>query len=653
VGRAPENGPVPRVALLLLGALLLAGPASASAADSAYLAELQEAARKRGLADRREWDVLVHYRRSTLTRSRTSDADSDEFFLAADGKTNPEAELEATLTAFFAPSDEMIRLGDHPQCAYPARREWLDRELEFDRERMPWQACPAFDEWIEALQPAGLTLVFAEAFMNNPSSTFGHTLLRVDQAAPAGGGARQDLLAYSVNFAGESGADTGALYAVKGVVGLYDGFFSLLPYYDKINQYVRWESRDLWEYPLAFSRTEVVRLLMHLWELRDIGFAYYFFSENCSYQLLGLLEAARPGLDLSARLGWVMPIDTVRDILREAGLAGDARWRPSAITRIRHLAQSLDSEQRALARSISEGTVAPDSEIVTSLEPETRALVLSVAHDRLAYEIHAGDAEGRKRVIAILRQRALTRVKGDPAPPAARPQASPDEGHGSSRVRVAGGAVDGRSYVELRWRPAFHDLLDDQRGFLEGAQIELLDIALRYHPEDGDFDVHEVKLIEIRSLAPRDELFDPISWKLRTGMATRRMPSSVVDDLRESKLWRSHGGAGLSARPWKNILAYAFLDGTFDVSGKLEDGYALGAGASVGLYLGHDEDRWRGHLFARATRFFAGDTRTALQVGLEQRLRLTRSHALRLHVVGERDFHDDWLDVGLAWDFYF
>ena len=37
-------------------------------------------------------------------------------------------------------------------------------------------------------------------------------------------------------------------------------------------------------------------MLKHLWELQGIAFDYYYFDENCSWQLLGLLEVARPSL---------------------------------------------------------------------------------------------------------------------------------------------------------------------------------------------------------------------------------------------------------------------------------------------------------------------------------------------------------------------
>jgi len=51
--------------------------------------------------------------------------------------------------------------------------------------------------------------------------------------------------------------------------------------------------------------------------------------------------------------------------------------------------------------------------------------------------------------------------------------------------------------------------------------------------------------------------------------------------------------------------------------------------------------------------FVAGDTRTFLAVGFEQRLRLTRNTALEARVAWERDFSQGFLDARLAWSFYF
>ena len=52
----------------------------------------------------------------------------------------------------------------------------------------------------------------------------------------------------------------------------------MLPYYEKIKEYSNLENRDIWEYSLEFTPDEVERMLLHLWELKDIYTDYYFFD---------------------------------------------------------------------------------------------------------------------------------------------------------------------------------------------------------------------------------------------------------------------------------------------------------------------------------------------------------------------------------------
>jgi hypothetical protein len=647
--------PLAAALMLLASASAPAVGGAAVAAPSFYLEELIARSRELGLSDFREWHVLLHYRPDRLGGGVTSLADSPEFFRAPNGKTDPQAELEATLTSFFA-SDLLLRDGEHPQCTYIARYHWLDARLGFDRSRLPEQDCPRFEQWLRNLNPTGVTLIFPEAYMNNPSSMFGHTLLRIDGAPYGVDRERRDLLAYAVNFAADTGPDGGVLFAVKGLIGAYRGFFSVAPYYDKVREYSDWDSRDMWGYPLDLTREEVDRMLMHLWELRGVAFFYYFFDENCSYELLGLVEAARPGLDLRGRFGfWVIPVDTVREIVGDKDLSGAVTYRPSATTRLRHLAAQLSPEDQRLARAISDGRVDTEDQRVAELPEETRALVLTVAYDRLRLRLRGKQRpEERTRSLRILTARSRVPTTGEPGPPPTVPSVRPEEGHETARLSLGSGWRDGRFFLEARVRPAFHDLLDPGGGFTEGAQIDFLDTVIRYYPDENELKLHEVTLIDIVSLAERDEIFQPISWKFGTGMTSRLMPrSGSHGDLSDGKLWHTNGGAGLSVRPWRGALAYTFLEGTFDMSGKLQPNYALGAGASAGIFVGDSEDRWKAHLHARATRFVAGDTRTALRLGLDQRLRLTRNTALELQLGVERDFHETWFDTALFWKLYF
>src|SRR5207247_7522605 len=103
-------------------------------------------------------------------------------------------------------------------------------------------------------------------------------------------------------------------------IGGYPGTFSILPYYLKVREYSDMENRDLWEYELELAPPELERVLLHLWELLPAYYQYYFFDENCSYHLLGLLQVARPELELPAPFRWwALPVDTVRSEERRVG----------------------------------------------------------------------------------------------------------------------------------------------------------------------------------------------------------------------------------------------------------------------------------------------------------------------------------------------
>ena len=185
------------VAAFFCAAALRAAPAIA-AGDPAYLAELQQAARAAQLSARPYWHKLLHYQRNRLWPGVTSTVDSAGFFLAAAGKRDPAAELDATLAAFF---DETPRLGEPPQCRFIARYAWLRDTLAFDAARLPPQRCESYQQWLEAIRPEAVALVFAANDLNSPATMFGHTLLRIDRA---GQGEDERLLAKAISYAADA-----------------------------------------------------------------------------------------------------------------------------------------------------------------------------------------------------------------------------------------------------------------------------------------------------------------------------------------------------------------------------------------------------------------------------------------------------------------
>ena len=251
--------------------------------DSDYRTEVIQHALEANLASEREWHLLLHYREN-LFGGVTSEADDPQFFLSPNGRTDPQAELESTISFLF--SEELVGSSKQPaQCAFIARYHWLKEQLAIDETKLPLIHCERFDMWFNELNAESVTLIFASAFLDNPASMFGHTFLRVDQKGQT---EQTRLLAYTINYAAEVPPDSGALYPIKGIFGGFKGYFTTPPYYLKVQEYRDIENRDIWEYRLHFSEHQVRRLLEHAWELGSTYFDYFFFKENCSYHILSL-----------------------------------------------------------------------------------------------------------------------------------------------------------------------------------------------------------------------------------------------------------------------------------------------------------------------------------------------------------------------------
>lgn len=627
-------------------ALLLCLAPNLYAAEPAYLHTLLDAASAQQLADQREWHILLHYQ--TSGSGYVSEVDDPRFFTAPHGKTNPQAELAATLNAFFAPrktTDDVQN--QHPQCAFIARYHWLNQHLRFDPLRLPPQACPRFDDWLAELQPAGLSLIFPAAYLNNPSSMFGHTLLRIDQTNQT---EKTRILAYALNYAAATDETNGLVFAVKGITGGYPGLFSIMPYYKKVKEYSDLENRDVWEYQLDFSLEEIHRLLRHIWELDDIYFEYYFFDENCAYHLLSLLEAARPTLHLRDTLpDWVIPGETVRTVVATPGLVKKAVFRPASTTQLRYRLQQLSEQQQDWVQTLVAGQTQPEALSETALDVDNRAQILEAAYDYLYYQHNKAKKTDKNRT-RRLRQLLVARSHLSETTPFSAPPnpPRPEQGHTSFRMTMGLGRDGEQSYQSVQLRPAYHDLMDPQAGYTPGAQINFLELSLRHQTENSILTLEHLKVIDIVSLAARDQFFQPFSWKLNTGLLRR-----PLDKHTRSLVYRTNGGAGLSYKPTANMLGYGFLETDIDLGGSLQDHYALGLGGRVGLFFDIGS-RWRGHLYGTTQHFKLGHTQSVQALGLEQRFSLNQNHALHFQL-GRRYFDQDasTSQIELNWHWYF
>jgi len=604
--------------------LLFLLPSPALPGADGYLAQLKETAARSRLQDDRYWDILLFYK--PAAEGRKSLVDDPNFFLAPGGKRDPGAELSATLDAMFDDS-----LSPPARCRFPARYEWLKEALRIDPARLPAAECPVLDNTLRAINPKSASLIFASGHMNAPASMFGHTFLRLD------GDYESPLLSYAVNYAATiNRKDGGIAYAFKGIFGYYPGFYSILPYYVKVREYANMDQRDLWEYRTNLTEAEVRRMTLHILEMQGLYADYYFLDENCSYDLLFLLEAARPSVTLTDRNKgfFVTPIDTLRSVLAE-GLIDNVVFRPSTARTIRHKAGEAGEAEVGMAKSLASGEVAPSTVVEGPLPPEGKARVLDLASEFTHYLYLKKDLPKdayQGRYLGILAARST--VAGPP--PESRPlpvPAPPESGHLVSRASLAGGARDGHPFLEIAYRPAYHSLEDPAEGFNDGSQIVFAEAAVRWYPRDEKVRLQRLDLIDIVSLAPRDAFFRPVSWKVQTGFATRDFPGGV-----EGLVYALNPGGGFA---WKvTPLGIVFLLAETDLafSGRYDRSFAFGMGGSAGIAR-QVSDRWG--LLAQARYIYGvlGDREEGRRftASLKVPVRLSRNRTLVLdgeHVEG-------------------
>ncbi len=495
----------------------LAFVASTGRAEAPAAGDAVSRARTLRLADDPEWFHLLHYE-TDLFGGTSSEVSRGDFFLSPRGGVDREAELVATLTAFFAP----VRPGEedgHALCRFPARRAWLNHKLRF----LPSDQvvrCPELDAALERLGPTGVHLVYASTYIGNPASAFGHAFLHVTtregDAAPEGSEER-DIVDRGIEYLALTHTKNPLFYAFEGIVGMFPGRFEVPPYNELARRYTAEHGRDLWEFDLALSSEEVTFLMLHMWELRTAQIDYFYLTRNCAFEMLTLLETAAPRLDLVGRLkGLVVPVDVVRAISDVPGLVRGVAYRPSLESRLHaRLATLTNTEQLQVRKLLRD----PGAAWPVTMPDDRRALALDAAMFEL--EAHSSEDLERLEMNAAKRTWLALVARREGVPPEARVPVDwskrPDLGHGPMRVLVGAGVTSqyGGSFGSIGYRLALHELTDPADGWPELAQVVMLDTKLRYAWPRNVLSLDTLTFADLLALSPVAPAEPRISFRIR------------------------------------------------------------------------------------------------------------------------------------------
>lgn len=625
--------------LVFLAAVLHGPPAPALAQTNAVDGYIRRA-RELDLASQPEWRNLLHMRRSIVGLDRSL-VDDPRFFLARDGKTNPDAELAADVRAFFEPLG--TNAAEHAICRFVARFHWLNERLTFDTNLLPCTDCALFEKVAGHVDANAVALVYPAAFMNGPASMFGHTLLVFDAES------KNRLLSRAVSYAAKSQSVIGPLFAFAGIFGFYPGYYAFEPYYDKVEQYGDIGHRDVWEYELNFTPEEVARMLRHAWELQNIYSRYFFFDENCAFNLLFLLDVARPSLELTRRVPWfVIPINTVREVERR-GIVREVAYRPSSVTRISHLADSLPTPDSRLALDLAHGRAAASNvaERVNDPERQRQVLDLAAAYTQYLYtEKTLPKDVYSMRLMDALRARSQL-GRSDPNAVSIPTPPRPDFGHAPAKIAAGAGVQDDDAFASLEYRIAYHALTDNDDGFTQGAQIQFLHTEGRYYAERDALELQRFDLVDVCSLAPRSAMFKPSSWKVRAGVGQADFRKG--DD---TPLYQVNTGAGLAFEAGKRGLWYVMADGDAQIGDDYDAGYALGMGPSAGV-VASPLPGWKHTVQAKACYFGIGDEVWRLTANWSQDLRIAPNVTVAVDLSVNRNDTYEFFDGQVRLNRYF
>lgn len=553
------------------------------------------------------WLALLHYRPRT-DGSMESEADGPQFFLSAQGKHSPRDELLAALAALQLPAQR----ADYA-CRFPARYEWLRARLGYDGGDALADGCAPLRDWFAGFPGRRISINFASSYLESPSSTFGHTFLKIYQQSSS------ELFSPTINYAARTDPQEGELaFVFKGLFGGFPGVVDELPFYRRLRTYTEVEGRDIHEYDVLLTPAEVRRLLLHTWEIRDSVFDYYFVHENCAYRTLTLLDVARPQAGLLRPFDTVtVPVDTIR-ALRSAHLLGEQRSWPSIPRRVRELETQVRPEDANFARNIALGARPTD---VAALPPQRRAATLQLAYEygSVLIDRDVGDRASRKAVLGdIIRARLAL----DAPEPLARQNtlAQPEDGHDGGLLALGMTRRSGHAAAVLEFAAFQHTLTDPLPGYEPHAEISLLSPELNLWGKG--LELRRIDWLVAQSTIPSSTLLAQHAWRLQ--LASARQPYAKREHMATNLAY--HVG---QAWPLGKEMVLSVLPGASIETGRGLDRHVALAGL-LRTALTRQGTRWAARLELDAGKFIAGSSLRRQEVIANAEIRLARNLSVAL-----------------------
>lgn len=597
------------------------------------------------IAEQKKLDQDITWQRLMYAnKNQKSEVTYAGYFLSENGKNNLKEELKADISALFIPTQDNQSI----RCKFPARSQWLIQQLGIQENELPQVKCSEFENWIGQIKPYKATLIYATDFMGNPSSMFGHTLLRLDPKDQQ----QLNLVSYAVNYAATVAGNDNWSYAWKGLTGQYPGEYSLMPYYRKVKEYGDFESRDLWEYELNLSPEETRFLVSHIWEMQHVSFPYYFVSDNCAYRLLGLVDLVKPESHLQEKFNYAsIPMETIK-AMQQQGLTKAPVYRPALETQLLAQAHQHGASLAKVAHQLAMKPIKESSETLKSFSPSDQAKILEMAYDDLYLQFIGRKVEESfaqpqlRQLLALRSQIDLDKQRQEPK----RPSTEPTQGHNARNVSLKLGEVQGDKFIEIGHRQAYHDLIDPQGGYRAGTQLLFLNGNAQWR--DDHLKLEHLDLLEVNSYNPIQPFKTPLTWGFNLGWRQEAVHDGVYNDEKQHGVASFNAQVGYSLADYeRKFICYGQVQTYVQAGSNLDKGWRVGVGPTLGCM-----NQWL-EKFNTVVQvelpYWEDQNQWNLRLNTQWQYAINSNNAIRFNWDYEKQNHLDWMKSSLGYVWFF
>ncbi len=536
---------------------LLPHPAAAAAVNLAELAK-----------DPR-WLKLGYYKNNG--GHLLSEVSSPEFFLSPEGNASPLKELSSTIESMRLPLTTQAA-DAHAICKFPARFLWLKSIGELTLDLDPFRDCPSLVAWLKPSNLESASLVYVTGYLGNPASTFGHILLKL---ANAGDTLSRDALDSAVNFGAIVGDDENDfLYTLYGLFGGYQAGFSAKNVYEENHVYLSRELRDMWQYQLALTPSQLQLLGARVWELLGRKFRYYFIDHNCAYHMTELLEFVLDAELQNENATWNIPASLFYAVDQIPNLVDSRELLPSSQRELMNLFNQLQPGQQAVIFDHINGR--PND--YRQLNPIQRIEVANVMIHYYQYKTiddpkKQAHYQQRKQDWLLIRLRDPVRpIQAQPSDHGLLP---PSMGHKPSLTQFAYQNLEaGDQGLLLSLSSAYHDRLNLQLGQAEDTEFIAMDTSLLLSNDTIELDQF-IFARATKFATAQNEMFDSwgLSWSVELGYQN-------ANSVRRSNGVFLKGGLGKAIKT-NNLLFFSMAEAIVSEHGQTDSDWSVSLRSGV------------------------------------------------------------------------